>query len=372
MENHDPSNPNNRSIRTLLVEDDAADGMLLKSMLVRQPHWTLEIEQVDSLGRTLEILSEGGNDRFELVILDLNLPDCSGLETLARVREVTPYLPIIVVSGMDDRSLSRQAVRTGAQDYVIKDELNPQVLLKSIDQTMARASLEEELRQSRRKTMENALLRQNEIIRAEIGGELHDVLSQNLTAMTLVLKRLRGKLAPGALEKPELLDNLSGLLNQAIQDVGRMSHGLYPPELERRGLNQALEELALFTTSIHDVPCTFQGDEVNLLPEQSLHLYRIAQESISNAIKHATPSLISVELINEAKGIRMNIRDDGCGFDPDVAAPGLGRLTMAHRAEALDARLLIQSNTDEGSDKGSLVSCHLKKPPSDHSAPPGM
>lgn len=330
-------------LNVLVVEDDPADRAILLRLLEQLPYWNAQIVPVASLKEALQALDDSW---FALAMVDLNLPDASGLETINRLRAAKPHLPLIVVSGMEDRELSHRTLRAGVQDYVIKDDLSLHVLLKAVDQSMAKAALERELRLSRQQTMQNALLQQNEAIRAEIGGELHDVLSQNLTAMTLLLKRMEKAVAPEA--KASLSQNLSGLLDQAIRDVERLSHGLFPPELERRGLNQALEELVLHMGSLHEIPCRYSGEEVDVPGDVALHLFRIVQESLSNAIKHAAPSLVSVHLESLGTSMRLEVRDDGCGFDADDTSEGLGRSTMQYRADAIGATLDVLSRLDVG------------------------
>jgi len=332
-------------LRTLVVEDDPADAMLVEDLLNRISLWSIEQTRAGDLTGALGKLEALA---FDLALVDLNLPDASGLDTLVRLRTAAPHLPLIIISGMEDRKTSRQALRAGAQDYVIKDELNIDSLIKAIDQTLARAALELELRTSRKRTMEDALLRQNEAIRAEIGGELHDVLSQNLTAVTFLIKRIRRQLKPDALGNPALLDDLTGLVDQAILDVERLSHGLYPPDLERRGLNQALEELALYTTSLHELPCEYEGVEVDLKPETALQFYRIVQEAISNIVKHAEANLIRMRLVVTEATLQLEVRDNGRGFDVATVKRGLGSSTMQHRADAIGADLNVQSKRDEG------------------------
>jgi len=137
-----------KPIRALLIEDNPGDARLIGVMLAEVKSPPFDIERAERLSAGLECLAEGGID---VVLLDLSLPDSHGLETFARVHAEAPEVPIIVLTGLADTELAVKAVREGAQDYLVKGELNGALLVRSvrygIERHRARA---EQLRKAQR------------------------------------------------------------------------------------------------------------------------------------------------------------------------------------------------------------------------------
>ncbi|MDA0989661.1 MAG: GGDEF domain-containing response regulator [Verrucomicrobia bacterium] len=109
-------------ILILLVEDSEGDARLLRMELSTADHESFRVTWLTSLAAALDALKQS---RFDALLLDLNLPDCTGLETLARIREMHEDIPIVVLSGNADEELALQAVSSGAQDYLVKGHSDP-------------------------------------------------------------------------------------------------------------------------------------------------------------------------------------------------------------------------------------------------------
>jgi PAS domain S-box-containing protein len=116
-------------IRILLVEDNPVEARLLLGLLRDTPAGRVKIEHVDRLGAALERLSA---DHFDVLLLDLGLPDQQGLETLVRAHAQAPKVPIVVLTGLDDEALAVKAVRAGAQDYLVKGRVDGELLVRSV------------------------------------------------------------------------------------------------------------------------------------------------------------------------------------------------------------------------------------------------
>lgn len=125
-----PLNPP-ESVRTkvLLIEDNPGDSRLIQLMLLEAGAELFELEQVDRLSAGLDRLSAGG---IGVVLSDLSLPDSHGLNTFARLHASAPEVPIIVLSGLNDTTLAVQAVHEGAQDYLIKGQVDGQLLVRAM------------------------------------------------------------------------------------------------------------------------------------------------------------------------------------------------------------------------------------------------
>jgi two-component system phosphate regulon sensor histidine kinase PhoR len=131
--------------KILLIEDNPADARLLREMLVEIRDAPFELEWVERLSAGLERLTKGDVDA---VLLDLSLPDSQGLETFLRVQAQAPHVPITVLSGLDDAALALQAVREGAQDYLVKGKIDGNLLVRAIRYAIERKRIEEALRES--------------------------------------------------------------------------------------------------------------------------------------------------------------------------------------------------------------------------------
>jgi pilus assembly protein CpaE len=115
--------------RVLLLEDNAVNALLVRKMLERADNPRFEISHADSLLKALDLLA---NTAFDAALVDLNLPDSSGIETFLAIQRNAPGLAVVVLSGMDDEALSMKAVELGAQDYLSKAALNAPELVRAL------------------------------------------------------------------------------------------------------------------------------------------------------------------------------------------------------------------------------------------------
>ena len=132
-------------IQVLLVEDNDGDARLVRTYLHKAEHLRFSLERADRLGKGLERLQQGGID---VVLLDLTLPDSQGIETFERAVVAAPDVPIIVMTGIDDSALALKAVGDGAQDYLVKRQVDTHLLVRSIRYAIERKHFEEKVRVS--------------------------------------------------------------------------------------------------------------------------------------------------------------------------------------------------------------------------------
>ncbi|HWY88659.1 MAG TPA: response regulator, partial [Gemmataceae bacterium] len=136
------------SIKILLVEDNPGDARLLGEMLAAIVSVQFHVTHASSLGEALRHLEEV---RFAVILLDLSLPDSQGFETFGRVQAKAPAVPIVVLSGFEDEKLAIKAAREGAQDYLVKGQVNDRSLVRAIRYAIERhKTLSESLPQPRR------------------------------------------------------------------------------------------------------------------------------------------------------------------------------------------------------------------------------
>jgi two-component system, cell cycle response regulator len=123
------------SIRTLLIEDNSADARAISEALAEVPEAAFELDWADGLGKGLQKLA---SEPVDLVLLDLHLPESRGLATFATTHECAPGVPITVMTGLDDRELALKAVRDGAQDYLVKGQVDGPGLVRSMQHAVVR------------------------------------------------------------------------------------------------------------------------------------------------------------------------------------------------------------------------------------------
>jgi DNA-binding response OmpR family regulator len=124
----------------LLMEDNPVDTDLLQEMISLLDGFTVDMDWTETLARGLALLEL---NEYDILLLDLGLPDSTGLDTLRRTIQVTTEIPIIVLTGLDEEEVAVEALRIGAQDYLPKDRLNPDMLRRSIRYSLERKKSEQ-------------------------------------------------------------------------------------------------------------------------------------------------------------------------------------------------------------------------------------
>jgi signal transduction histidine kinase len=133
-------------MQVLLVEDNPGDVRLLREMVAEDPFTEWQITHAGSFANAVEHL---GASNFDVILLDLSLPDTHGLNTFVRMAALEPAAPVIVLSGLDDTTLALQAVRTGAQDYLLKGEVTSNLITRAMRYAIERKRAEDALKQER-------------------------------------------------------------------------------------------------------------------------------------------------------------------------------------------------------------------------------
>jgi len=192
---------------------------------------------------------------------------------------------------------------------------------------------------SERKQLERAILSAVNREQYRIGNDLHDGLGQELTGIALMLRGVAGRLMT---EYPAILPEVEGitkLVSNAIENTRALARGLSPVNLERGGLQDALEGLAMSASDLYGVQVVFSHRVTANKPlnaELANHLYRIAQEAVRNAVRHGKARTIRLHLSIARAKVSLAITDDGIGL-PESAkdATGMGLKIMRYRARML-------------------------------------
>lgn len=202
------------------------------------------------------------------------------------------------------------------------------------------------------KWLEEALIRIADWEKEHLGRELHDGLCQSLAGIAALGSTLSRNLAKGA--EPDLsaaAAEISELLNEVIDEARSVCHGLAPALLKEASLGRLLEILALNTEHQFDVSCvvTCDGQEGDFSDQMTLHLFRITQEALHNALTHGHAERIDINLVhNEGRGV-LSIRDNGVGIsEEECDAGGIGLHSMAFRAHLMAGSLKVRRRNEAG------------------------
>lgn len=213
---------------------------------------------------------------------------------------------------------------------------------------------------SERERLEKEILEISEREQRRIGHDLHDSLCQHLTGTALACQVLGEKLAGQS--RPEAADahQLVGLVEDGITLARNLARGIYPVDMEAEGLMAAFQELAASLTARSKIRCTFACDPPVLIHDAATatHLYRIAQEAVTNALRHGKPRHVLICLTGGDRRLTLTVEDDGAGLPENWSkGRGLGTRIMAHRAARMGGLLSIEP----GPAGGTVVTCSIPK-----------
>jgi len=212
----------------------------------------------------------------------------------------------------------------------------------------------------RQRKLEQELIQISEREQQRIGRDLHDGLGQYLVAIGLSADSLQHELEGESLRGAAAIKQIAGLLHDAVGRTRDLAKGLSPVDPHEGGLECALESLAASTQRLTGVPCTLVSDGAALSCGEAvtMHIYRIAQEALNNAIKHAKATEVIIALEVNDGMIALRVSDDGVGFDASLLERnGLGLSIMQYRANMIGGLLEIQPNVPSG----TVVSCTVSE-----------
>jgi two-component sensor histidine kinase len=297
-------------LQILLVEDSAGDARLISEMFRREQPGSVVVTHVSCLADAVKQLLIGAID---IVLLDMGLPDAHGLETIRRAQAAAPDVPIIVLTGLDDEKLADQAMKQGAQDYLIKGQIENRALPRALRYAVERQRTQVEVR-ARTEELGHSLIKIQTLLR-----EIHHRVKNNLQIISSLLSM-----------QSETLDNSDTVAalkvcQQRVNSMALIHELLYSGE--------DIEEIdfAVFTQSLLDllfgaylseasrVVANVKLDRVLLKIDQAIPCGLILNELVTNALKYAHPGgqsgEIAVELSETRSGeVRLTISDDGVGL----------------------------------------------------------
>jgi two-component system CheB/CheR fusion protein len=245
----------------------------------------------------------------------------------------------------------------GARSFrTLNQELESRVVKRTAELRATVGALEAEI--TERLRLEREILEISEREQSRLGQDLHDGLGQELAGIALLGKVLANRLEAESHPGTQAAVDIADYINNAIQSARRLARGLYPVELSRNGLLVALEDLANQTSQRFGIDCELRqcGQDLELKKSAEIHIYRIVQESIGNAIKHGGAPRILIHSEADAEGHTFLVIDNGRGFKKTTAT-GMGLYLMDYRARVIGATLSV----GKGPGGGCQVTCRVPR-----------
>ena len=342
----------------LIVEDNAADARLIREYLADRAWPDLDgerpaIDHVDRIEDAAETVTEG----FDIVLLDLGLPDSSGLSTLDRMLDASEATPIIVLTGLDDEQVGVGAVGHGAQDYLVKDDLTPRLLRQTLRNAIQRERQQRELRQQ---NAELALL--NQVIRHDIRNDVSVILSW--------AEALDGHVDETGRTYLDRMVNAGEHITGITDTVGDfldVLEGSDDPELQPINLESVLVDELEKARSAHETASfAISGDhEGGLLVAATELLSSVFRNLLNNAVTHNDKDTPEVTIAVEADDntVAVRVADNGPGIEDEQkteifgrgemglesAGSGIGLYLVDTLVEMYGGSVTVTDNSPEGS-----------------------
>lgn len=319
------------SVKILLIEDNLASARLLQEFLTQAQSQEFTLVHVTRLGEALQELNQCN---YDVILLDLTLPDSQGLSSLPPLIDRAPSIPIVVLTNTNDEELAIEAVRQGAQDYLVKRQVNVDVLVRSLRYAIERKQVLESLRtvnetlQTRVEERTAELVKANELnqFKSEFVSMLSHDIRNPLNTILLAAGLLQNQDERLTKEKKQnhlkmirsAIKNMAKLLDEVTfigkADSGNMGFEVICLDLEAF-CRQMVDEVRLIANDKH-LTLVFAsfGQLDDALWDESL-LRHILGNLLSNAIKYSLPGgIVRFELIGQEKAVIFKVQDWGIGI----------------------------------------------------------
>jgi signal transduction histidine kinase len=353
-------------LRVLHLEDSELDHELTLAQL-RRGGVEVEMLRIDSEPEFLRALEQA----WDAIISDYNLPGFSGLVALDLLKASGQAVPFLLLSGEIGEDAAVEAMRNGASDYLLKNNMARLVpaLLHAVDAhetRRARQHADRELGQSKQRLRELAQHLQTSVEseRAAIAREIHDDVGGSLTALNFDLAWIARHS-----DSPEVRQRVASALEtvaHAIEASQRVMHNLRPAILEQ-GLVAALQWMSSRFERRTGVACHFASNRESLVLPIGVPLvaYRTAQEALTNITKHAAATRVSVDLTEAAGALTLEISDNGRGLGRDdlAKARSFGIRGLHERASTVGGWVDLSS-----SPRGTTLILSVPLPAADEAA----
>jgi signal transduction histidine kinase len=236
-----------------------------------------------------------------------------------------------------------------------RDEMEQRVVERTRELLAMNNELERTMAQ--RQQLERELLEISEREKRRIGEDLHDMVCQELTATALFLKSTAQRISGDSAAAAKTLEESAQTVNRNVVIARELARGLQAVELTASGLKNALRDLAATACENTGIKCHFKATRGVRVPDDAtaLHLYRIVQEAVTNAVKHSGAKNILITLDRNKTHTCVSVQDDGEGFVVKRRGKGLGLHMMRYRANALGGELKIERRRTGGTEVTCVI-----------------
>jgi signal transduction histidine kinase len=334
-------------VRIVLLEDSEPDSELIQQTLVRSG-LNISMVTVDSIEQFGAELSGGPPD---IILSDYWLPTFDGGTALEVAKQLSPDVPFIFVTGVFGEEVVIEMLKKGATDYVLKTRLSrlaPAVnrALREVQQRHENRKAQEKLVRShdqlRALTGHLQFVREEE--RSRIAREVHDELGQSLTGLKIDLSWLSGKVG-GDRALQRKIKSMSADVDNTIQIVRRIATAMRPGVLDNLGLAAAIEWQAMDFQESTGIPCEVMIEVKEAIwdREFSTTCFRIFQETLTNIIRHANATRVSVRLSQVDHELVLTVRDNGRGIlEKEIIHPrSIGLIGMRERVAQVGGQVFL-------------------------------
>ena len=352
-----------QTVRVIVVDDDVEYARMVGLMLAKAESCRFDVATAHSLTGGIEQVRSCA---FDAAVLDLGLPDSRGPDTVAQLREAAPALPIVILSAVDDEQIIYAGMQKGAQDYLVKGPLVKQLLPRALVYAIERKRAEQGIRLFSRR-----LLAVREEEKKALSSALHHEVGSVAVGLSAYLSEVEKHIVHNRPEDAvKSLQEGRHLVLSCIRRLKNLAVELRPPDLDVLGLRAAVGEYLSHLADHSDLRIRFVGnvDEGMVVPGVATTLFRCVQECVTNVVRHAAASTVTVRLQTGKRLVSLTVGDDGRGFDPERITPGggvhLGILAMREMVEGHGGTFVV-SSPGEGTEVGIEIPCN------DETEPPG-
>jgi signal transduction histidine kinase len=351
-------------IELLLIEDDEVDREAVHRLL----DFKYLVHDAPTGHQALEMFRGHQPDG---ILLDYRLPDGDGLQLLSVFAE--EQTPVVILTGEESPEVIVEAMKQGAQDYLVKGQFSRTSLDKAITNAIEKVALKRDLAEKQRKLAEQALYLEeknkeirilaSELTLAEqrerrrISQFLHDSLQQTLYGLRVRTHLIRLDASVEAQDKlQEHFEDMEQLINQAIDSIRTLTMELSPPVLKGEGLDAAFEWLAVQMRELHNlnIELEFSGDCRVASEDLRVLVFQSARELLFNVVKHAGTNHARLEMFEQKGQLVIHVKDKGIGFDAETIAEsrdhrtGFGLFSVKERLSLFGGQLETESRPNEG------------------------
>ena len=293
------------SASVLLIEDNLGDIVSIRTMISELSDGCFELKFAESLGEALTILR---NENFDVILMDLGLPDSQGFRTFTKVHNQMPELPIIIITGLEDEDLGLSAVKEGAQDYLIKGQVDKKLLGRTLKYAIERKQTEEGLKSS---------INEKDILLKETHHRVKNNMQVIHSLLNLQTHYAKNEEAVNVLKESQNRVKSMGIIHEKLYKSSDRS------KIDFSDYVKSLTSDLLDSYDVSDkIISVIEIDDIKFNMETAVLCGLIINELISNSLKHAFPhnetGEVSVSLKLLGNRYQLIVSDNGIGFPEEL------------------------------------------------------